>query len=134
MRERDLQPIRVAGLEGREAAEARAQARLERAWHFVVGPFLAKHTRLLRLRKGTLVMGCWTPELVPNLRKSAEAVWPQVQERIQRQLRLKVLRLDIVPCDPPPAPAPRPEVVDPLEAVLRKLRSLHNPRWTSEPK
>lgn len=131
MRERDLLPIRFASLKGHEAAEARMQARLERAWPLIVGPLLAKHTRLIRLHRGTLLMGCWTPELIPNLRKSAQAVWPQLQERVERQFKLKLLHLDIVPCDPPPPPKPRPEIKDPLEAVLRKLRALHNPGWTS---
>lgn len=132
---RELLPLRFAALDRHEAAEARAQARLERAWTLIVGPFLATRTRLLRLHRGTLVMGCWNPELVPNLRRSAESVWPQVQERIERQLRLKIARLEVVPCDPPPPPAKmREPEPDPLDAVLRRLRQMRNPHWTRSAK
>ena len=70
------------------SAERRAELRLTRAWALIVGPALVNHTRLLRVRRGTLVMGCWKPELVPSLRKAAEAVWPEIQTRLERMLRL----------------------------------------------
>lgn len=107
-------------------------ARLEAAWPLVVGSALAPHTRPLRVRHHTLVLGCWRNELVPSLRASAAQTWPAVQERIERMLRLTLTRMEVVPCDPPPprdVPPTSPDV-DPLEAVLQKLRALRNARWT----
>lgn len=118
---------------GAAAREAKALARLEAAWPLVVGSALAPHTRPLRVRHHTLVMGCWHNALIPSLRASAANTWPSVQERIEQMLRLKLARLEIVPCDPPPpreeTAAIRPES-DPLKAVLQKLRALRNARWT----
>jgi hypothetical protein len=109
-------------------AEARIEARLRRSWLLVVGPALEHQTCLLRAHRGTLVVGCWRPDLVPSLRRSAQAVWPQLQERLQRLWKFKFQRLEIVPCDPPePAPAPAavaaPRPGDPLLAVLERLRA-----------
>lgn len=116
---------------GTAAREAKALARLEAAWPLVVGTALAPHTRPLRVRHHTLVMGCWRNELIPSLRASAAQTWPAVQERLERMLRLRLARLEVVPCDPPPPPVQpfRPEP-DPLKAVLQKLRALRNARWT----
>lgn len=117
---------------GAAAREAKALVRLEAAWPLVVGSALAPHTRPLRVRHLTLVMGCWHNALIPSLRASAAQTWPAVQERIERMLRLKVTRLEILPCDPPrpqAAPVPPPES-DPLKAVLQRLRALRNARWT----
>jgi hypothetical protein len=90
-----------------------------------VGPALVKHTRLLRISRGTLVVGCWQPRIIPSLRISAQAVWPQVQERLQRMWKLDFRSMEIVPCDPPEAekPAPPRREPDPLKAVLDLLRS-----------
>jgi hypothetical protein len=98
----------------------------------VVGPALVNYTRPLRVRRGTLVMGCWKPELVPSLRKSAEAVWPEIQARIERLLKLTLQRVEVLPCDPPQKaePAPPAPPRDALAAVLRKLRDLRNQGWT----
>jgi hypothetical protein len=120
----DLVPLKFAALDSRSAAEARAEARLIRAWGLVVGPALVRHTRLIRLRNRTLVMGCWKIEVISSLRQSLEAVWPEVQARIERLLKQKVQKVEILPCDPPEAPAPKPVAQDPLEAVLLKLRTL----------
>jgi len=117
---------------GTAAREAKALARLEAAWPLVVGTALAPHTRPLRVRHHTLVMGCWRNELIPSLRASAAQTWPSVQERLEHMLSLKLARLEVVPCDPPlppDAPAPHPES-DPLKAVLQRLRALRNARWT----
>lgn len=117
---------------GASAREAKALARLEAAWPLVVGNALAPHTRPLRVRHHTLVLGCWRNELIPSLRTSAAQTWPAVQERIARMLRLPLTRLEVVPCDPPPpreAP-PTHADADPLKAVLQKLRALRNARWT----
>lgn len=127
-----LQPLGLLAESPQAAAERRAEQRLAHAWPLVVGPALVNHTRPLRVRRGTLVMGCWKQELVPNLRKSAEAVWPEIQARLERLLNLKLQRVEVLPCDPPakeePVPPPAPE--DPFAAVLRKLRDLHNQGWT----
>ncbi len=127
-----LQPIGTLADTPHAAAERRAELRLARAWPLVVGPALVKYTRPLRVRRGTLVMGCWKPELVPSLRKSAEAVWPEIQARIERLLRVTLQRVEVLPCDPPPkeeATSPAPPR-DTLAAVLRKLRDLRNQGWT----
>jgi len=100
------------------------EQRLRRAWPLVVGPLLMNHTRLLRVRGGILLVGCWQVSAIQNLRLSAQATWPQVQERIKRMLNLNLERIEIVPCDPPEPPAPPtpPKKEDPLLAVLELLR------------
>jgi len=114
---RDLVPLRAAA--GSEV-QARTEARLRNAWLLVVGPALVHHTRLLRVHRGVLVVGCWHPQIIPNLRKSAEAVWPQVQERLRRMWKLEFRSMDIIPCDPPEPTAPaKPREPDALKAVLR---------------
>lgn len=130
---RGLQPIGLIAENPHSAAERRAELRLSRAWPLVVGPALVNYTRLLRVRRGTLVMGCWKPELVPNLRKAAEAVWPEIQARLERLLNLKLQKVEVLPCDPPPAEEPIHSPAQPLDsmaAVLRKLRDLRNQGWT----
>jgi len=130
----ELVPLRMAALDARGAAEARMEAKVARAWHYIVGPALVPHTRLIRIRQQTLVVGCWTTDVMSNLRQSAEATWPQVQARLERLLGLKLRRLEIVPCDPPEPRQERLPAPDPLEAVLKRLRSLHNQGWTRDRK
>jgi hypothetical protein len=106
-----------------------AEARLREAWAYVVGPFLARQTRLLRVQRGRVVLGCWQLHQIPSLRQAAEHVWPQVRERVQRVLGLRLGGMEVLPCDPPPAPeetktAPNE---DPLRAVLERLRELRRP-------
>jgi hypothetical protein len=128
---RGLQPIGLVTEAAHTARERQAELRLARAWPLIVGPALVNYTRPLRVRRGTLVMGCWKPELVPNLRKSAEAVWPEIQARLQRLLRLDLQKVEVLPCDPPidePLQPLPPE--DAFAAVLRKLRDLRNQGWT----
>lgn len=127
-----LQPIGFVADAPHVTAERRAELRLAHAWPLVVGPALVNYTRPLRVRRGTLVMGCWKPELVPSLRKSAEAVWPEIQARIERLLKLTLQRVEVLPCDPPQKaePAPPAPPRDALAAVLRKLRDLRNQGWT----
>ena len=129
-----LMSLREVAADARALSEIRREARLARIWPLLVGPLLVRHTRLLRLRQRTLVMGCWNTDVIADLRRSAEAVWPQVQARVERLLGFTLQRMEIVPCDPPePAPRKAP-LADPLEAVLRKYRSLHNQGWTPKQK
>ena len=120
---RGLRPL-SNGLRGRLAPEpARlAEARLREAWAFAVGPLLARRTRLLRLHRGRLVVGCWELTAIPSLRKAADAAWPAVQERLTRAFGIHLSGIEIAPCDPPePEPAAEaPE--DALRDVLMRLR------------
>jgi len=122
---RGLVPLRAAaGVE--PDSHARMEARLRKSWLLVVGPALVKNTCLLRVNRGVLVVGCWQPHIIPNLRKSAEAVWPQVQERLLKMWKLNFRSMEIVPCDPPEPeqPAPKREE-DSMKAALELLRKLH---------
>ena len=122
---RNLLPLRAAaGLP--PDGQARTEARLRSAWLLVVGPALVHQTRLLRVSRGTLVVGCWQPHIIPSLRKTAEAVWPMVQERLRKMWKLNFRAMEIVPCDPPEPPKPLPErEPDALKAALELLRSRH---------
>ena len=74
------------------------------------------------LRSGCLVVGCWEPSLVPSLRLAAADVWPEVRARLERMLRLKVQRLDVVACDPPEtSEATAPEAAAPGGDALKEL-------------
>lgn len=114
---------------GAYQAGPKAEARLRQAWTFVVGPALAERTRLLRLERQILVLGCWELGRIGPLREAAEAVWPQVRERIHRALGLDLRGLQVLPCDPPePPPAsPMPEA-DPLRRAFRLLASRRRER------
>jgi hypothetical protein len=129
-----LVPLRTIAKTPDRAAqtEARTEARLRRAWLLVVGPTLVNQTTLLRAHRGILVVGCWHPEVIPSLRRSADAIWPQLQARLERLWKLNFIRMEIVPCDPPePETAPvRPAAVDPLKAVLDLLREQGKGGWT----
>lgn len=132
MKRRGLVPLSAASRAGREAAEAWAAERLQGAWTLVVGPLLARHTRVLRVTRGTLLVGCWHNAHIPHLRASAEATWPDIQARIRRSFGLDLHRIEITPCDPPPPPPPpKPDVEDPLDDLLRLLRTRGNPDWTN---
>ena len=112
--------------------EARTEARLRKSWLLVVGSTLVNQTRLIRAHRGTLLVGCWHSEVIPSLRLSAQAAWPQIQARLERLWKLKFQRLEIVPCDPPEpeaAVAPREEV-DAFKAVLNLLREQAKGGWT----
>jgi hypothetical protein len=113
-------------------AEARVEARLRRSWLLVVGPTLVHQTRLLRAHRGILLVGCWHAEVIPSLRQSAAAIWPQLQARLERLWQLKFRGLEIVPCDPPEevaARAPRAGS-DPFAEVLNLLREQGKGDWT----
>lgn len=129
-----LQPLGHA-IDPIKTREKALEVRLKQAWPLVVGPALVEHTCLLRVRNHTLVMGCWTPELVVQLRKAAENVWPEIQDRLKTMLGVGVLKMEILPCDKPVVEAPKPALQkeskrDPLLAVLEKYKSLNNQPWT----
>ncbi len=133
-----LVPLRAAAGKGDRAAQAdaRLEARLRRAWLLVVGPILVHQTRLVRAHRGILVVGCWHPEVIPSLRQTALAIWPQLQVRLERLWKLRFQRLEIVPCDPPEpetVPPPRPDR-DPLEEVLNLLREQGKGGWIPRPR
>ena len=117
-----LVPLRDAAGRGVDA-HARLEARLRASWLLVVGPALVHNTCLLRLHRWVLVVGCWEPHIIPNLRRSAAATWPQVRARLTRMWRQDFRSMEIVPCDPPAAIQPRatPEP-DAFKAVLALLR------------
>jgi len=101
----------------------KAEARLRRAWRFVVGPALAERTCPLRVERDILVMGCWELSRIAHLREAASAVWPQMRERIHRALGLDLMGLQIMPCDPPVVVPERPKDPDPLRRALRLLEA-----------
>lgn len=114
---------------GTHQAGPKAEARLRRAWAFVVGPALAECTRPLRVERDILVMGCWQLAHIGALREAAEATWPQVRDRIRRALALDLRGLQVVPCDPPAPPAPPPMAEsDPLRRALRLLETRRTER------
>lgn len=114
---------------GAHRPEGRAEARLRRAWPFVVGPALAGRTRLLRVEGDILVMGCWELALVAPLREAAAAVWPEMRQRVRRALGLTLMGLQVVPCDPPAhREAPPARDPDPLRGALRLLEDRHRER------
>ncbi len=124
-----LQALGDFAKEGKSTLEARAEQRLARCWSLVVGPALVKHTRLLRISRRKLVIGCWDTSLMSSLRLSAEATWPQVQARLERFLKLRLAGMEILPCDPPaPIPEPKPVPEDPLLAVLQRYHALARSR------
>lgn len=103
------------------------EARLRRAWDFLVGPALADRTRLLSFRNGVIAMGTWDLGRLPSLRLAAQAAWPQVQARLAAALRLRAERIDVLPCDPPALEpksdtAPRPATFDDLLDALQRPR------------
>ncbi len=113
---------------GARLPNQKAEARLRQAWHFVVGPALADRTRLLRVERNTLVMGCWELSQIATLREATAAVWPQVRDRIQRALGLSLMGLQVVPCDPPPAVPEPTQDPDPLRRAMRLLEARHRER------
>jgi hypothetical protein len=108
---------------GVDPRRALAEARLREAWPFVVGPALARRTRLLALQRGVLVIGCWDLRLMASLRQAAEGAWPQVQRRLAQALNLHASSVQVLPCDPPPPePTAPPRAADPLAAALARLK------------
>jgi hypothetical protein len=111
-----------AGL-GPDARTLEAEARLRRAWDFIVGPHLADRTRLLTFRRGILTIGCWDVAMIGSLRQAAESAWPQVQTRLLEALRLRANTVQVLPCDPPaPEPPPSPPAPMTFDALLDRLQ------------
>jgi hypothetical protein len=119
-RPRGLRPLRTAQPSAR-AAEAETEARLKDAWPLVVGAALAPRTRLLRVRRGILVIGTWDLSRIQALRQAAAAAWPEVRARIQRFLRIELAGLEVEPCDAPEVEVPALRG-DPLKALLARVR------------
>jgi hypothetical protein len=120
-----LQSIAEAGLRGAEiaAANLRAEGKIRRAWGLSVGPSLQRHTVFLRLVQGRVIVGAWDLTMLPSLRISAEATWPQVKERLERLTGLRLTRLELVPTDrPEPLVQPPPKPIDAFAEVLARLR------------
>jgi hypothetical protein len=137
MRRGELVPLNEAGAKAQELIEARTTRRLTTSWAWVVGPALVRHTRLLRVHRGVLVLGCWRTDLIKDLRAAVDNVWPQIQNRIEHALSLRLQKVKVEPCDPPDpikVPPIRQPDEDPLRAVLEKLRTQHNRDWTLRPR
>ncbi len=114
---------------GAHLAGTAAEARLRQAWRFVVGPALAPRTRLLRVQRDILVLGCWDLARIGPLREAAAAAWPDTRERIRRGLGLALMGLQVEPCDPPPeAPLPDSRDPDPLRGALLLLEARRRER------
>ncbi len=105
-----------------------AEARLRQAWRFVMGPALADRTRLLRVEREVLVIGCWELTRIAALREASLAVWPQMRDRILRALRLNLRGIQIVPCDPPVPTPTLHQDPDPLRRALLLLEARHQER------
>ena len=75
--------------------------RLSQSWMLVVGPILVNQTRLIRIHRGTMLIGCWHYDVINSLRQSAEVTWPQIQSRLIHLWKIKLHSVEIVPCDPP---------------------------------
>ena len=119
-----MNPRRSDGLQplGAPTPAQAAEDRLRKAWPLLVGPALQRHARILRVKDGILVLGCWQLSLVPALRKAAGRAWPSLQERLQRATSIPLAGIEVVPCDPPQVPPPRIRPEDPFREVLERLR------------
>ncbi len=123
-----LKPLR-ASQGSAQAADAETEARLRGAWTLVVGPALASRTRLVRVRRGVLVVGAWDLIRIQALRQAAAAAWPEVRARLRRFTGIELAGLEVEPCDPPPATAAAPEKpADPLAALFGALKGPASPR------
>lgn len=123
-----MRSIAEAGLRGAKlaAANLHAEAKIRRAWSLTVGPSLLRHTVFLRFVQGRLVIGAWDLAMIPSLRLSAEAIWPQLRERLQRFTGLRFTRLELVPTNPPERTLPPPP--RPKDAFAEVLTRLQKPR------
>jgi hypothetical protein len=101
--------------------DAETETRLRDAWELVVGRMLATRTRLLRVRRGILVIGSWDLTRIQALRHAAAAAWPEVRARIRRFTRIDLAGLEVEPCDPPEIEPPAVRE-DPLRALLESVK------------
>jgi len=81
--------------------EIAIQECLNRSWTLVVGTVLVHQTRLIRVHRGTMLIGCWHYDIINSLRQSAMVAWPKIQDRILNLWKIKLHSVEIVPCDPP---------------------------------
>jgi hypothetical protein len=117
-----LKPLR-ASQRSAQAADAGIEERLRSAWSLVVGLALSKRTRLVRVRRGILVVGAWDLARIQALRAAAAAAWPEVRARVRRFTGIDLAGLEVEPCDAPPAdPVPAGPSPDPLAALLGALK------------
>lgn len=123
-----LQPLGQATAPTQVRQEAEALARLQRIWPRTVSPALAACTHPMRVRRGTLLIGCWPAALVTSVRSGAEGAWPQLRERLSRMAGLPLQRLEITAAEPPQEPTEPPKPADPLQALLEWAR-LRNSHW-----
>lgn len=118
-----LHPLGAAGSSFGVDADLRAAAQLRPIWAYAVGPMLARRTRLMKVKDGRLIVGCWELHLIPSLREAAEQSWPTVRDRLARALGLRLSGFVIVPCDRPAEEEQAPATSgDPLRDVLERLR------------
>lgn len=116
-----LRPL-ASARPGPGALDAEAEARLSAAWPLVVGTGLASRTRLLRVRRGILVVGTWDVGSIQALREAAAAAWPEVRARVRRFTGLDLSGLAVEPCDAPRPARPDAARPDPLRALLGLAR------------
>jgi hypothetical protein len=122
-----LVPLRHIGAEN--TLEGRSLERLRDAWLFFVGPKLSQTTHPIKIKHGTLFVGCHDASDLDAMRSAAKAVWPALRERINSMLKIHLQRIEIDPSDPgPPSPAPqaRKAEADPLAALLDYYRQLNS--------
>jgi hypothetical protein len=101
-----LIPLRHIGADN--TLEGRNLERLKNAWLFFVGPKLNQATHPIRIKHGTLFVGCHNASELDALRSTAKSAWPVLRERINSTLKMHLQRIEIDPSDPgPPAPAPQ---------------------------
>lgn len=113
--------------------ELAIQKRLSRSWILVVGPILVHQTCLIRIHRGTMLIGCWHYDIMSSLRQSAEITWPQIKARIKRLWKIHLHSVEVVPCDPPTnlkcaSNARKNEETDHFMVVLDILRK-QNKSW-----
>lgn len=113
---------------GKYSLEERNLERLKAAWPLFVGQGNCQISRPISIRQGLLLVGCFNPSVLEDLRKSAKKNWPVLRNRINSVLKLHLQRMEVVPSDPElvatrSVPTSLSESVDPLELVLMHYRN-----------
>lgn len=106
-------------------SDAKIYDRLNKSWIFVVGPILVNQTRLLQVYNSNIVIGCWKPNMIINIRLSIENIWPSLKMRLEKMWNLRITKIEIILCDPPECvlEVHKKIAIDPLKSVLEYLRS-----------